>query len=171
LDSFRVKIVYLMKRLGLSVDRLEGWNTVEMTTDGMSKGSESGGTPVALSAFRVNGLSSEEVKARILEYGYNEIPEKKENRLKAFLARYWGPMPWLLEAAMLLSFLLKRPIEAAMIFTVLTVNAVIGYRHSADSRKAIDLLRSKLAATVRVLRDGVWAMMPSRGRSPTTSLV
>jgi H+-transporting ATPase len=155
-----------MKRHGLSVDGPEGWRNVERAMDGKSKGLEAPGTAAALSAFHANGLSSEEAKARILAYGYNEIPEKKENRLKAFLSRYWGPMPWLLEAAMLLSFLLKRPIEAAMIFAVLTVNAVIGYRHSADSRKAIDLLKSKLAATFRVLRDGAWVTMLSREAVP-----
>jgi len=74
------------------------------------------------------GLSQAEALSRIESFGYNEIAEKKRNPLADFLKRYWGPMPWLLEAAMFLSFVLGHFVEAAMIFALLSVNAVIGYR-------------------------------------------
>ena len=84
------------------------------------------------------GLGQAEVESRIERYGYNEIVEKRRNPLAEFLGRYWGPMPWLLESAMVLAFLLGHSVEAYMIFALLSVNAVIGYRHERNSRKAVD---------------------------------
>ena len=114
----------------------------------------------------VSGLSQEEALLRIGSFGYNEITEKKRNPLLDFLGRYWGPMPWLLEAAMILSFILGHFVEAAMIFTLLSVNAVIGYRHERDSRKAVRLLQKRLALSVRVLRDGTWETLSAREAVP-----
>ena len=112
------------------------------------------------------GLSQEEALSRIGSFGYNEITEKKRNPLQDFLRRYWGPMPWLLEAAMILSFVLGHFMEAAMIFALLSVNAVIGYRHERDSRKAVSLLQKRLALLVRVLRDGAWVTLHAREAVP-----
>ena len=57
------------------------------------------------------GLSDSEVKNRLEKFGNNEIAEKKQNSLLEFILRYWGPMPWLLELAMALSFLLRHYLE------------------------------------------------------------
>ncbi len=112
------------------------------------------------------GLSRAEAAARTERYGYNEIVEKKRSPVLDFLRRYWGPMPWLLEAAMILAFLLGHAVEAYMIFALLTVNAVIGFRHERDSRKAVDLLKSRLALSMRVLREGEWTSLPAREAVP-----
>jgi len=112
------------------------------------------------------GLSGAEAAGRLARYGYNELTEKSENLLLKFLGRYWGPMPWLLELAMALSFFLKHNLEAWLIFTLLTVNAVIGQAHERSSRAAIKLLKKKLAINVKVLRDGAWALKASREAAP-----
>lgn len=112
------------------------------------------------------GLTQAEAETRIAHYGFNEIAESRRNPLVEFLGRYWGPMPWLLEAAMVLSSLLGHYMEVAMIFALLSVNAVIGYRHARDSREAVDLLRKKLAIAVRVLRDGKWLSLDAREAVP-----
>ncbi len=112
------------------------------------------------------GLSRAEAAARTERYGYNEIVEKKRSPVLDFLRRYWGPMPWLLEAAMILAFLLGHGVEAYMIFALLTVNAVIGFRHERDSQKAVDLLKSRLALSMRVLREGEWTSLPAREAVP-----
>jgi H+-transporting ATPase len=109
-----------------------------------------------------DGLTESEVRKRLVTFGYNEIVEKKKNPLLEFLLRYWGPMPWLLELAMGLSFLLRHYLEGIIIFVLLTVNAVIGHVHSRGSQKAVELLKKKLAIKAKVLRDGKWVMKEAK---------
>jgi H+-transporting ATPase len=52
----------------------------------------------------LDGLTENETGRRLKDFGYNEIKEKKKSPVLEFLLRYWGPMPWLLELAMALSF-------------------------------------------------------------------
>ncbi|MDA8241605.1 MAG: plasma-membrane proton-efflux P-type ATPase [Nitrospiraceae bacterium] len=113
-----------------------------------------------------NGLSLSEASERLEAFGYNEIAEKKKNALLEFLLRYWGPMPWLLELAMGLSFILHHTLEGVIIFVLLTVNAVIGHLHSRGSQRAVTLLRKKLAIKAKVLRDGEWVTQESRNLVP-----
>ncbi len=105
-----------------------------------------------------DGLSESDAVKRLEIFGYNEIAEKKKNPFLEFLLRYWGPMPWLLELAMGLSFILSHYLEGTIIFVLLTVNAVIGHVHSRGSQKAVELLKKKLAVKAKVLRDGKWVM-------------
>ncbi len=113
-----------------------------------------------------NGLSLSEASERLESFGYNEIVEKKKNALLEFLLRYWGPMPWLLELAMGLSFILHHTLEGIIIFVLLTVNAVIGHLHSRGSQRAVALLKKKLAIKAKVLRDGEWVTEESRNLVP-----
>ena len=113
-----------------------------------------------------NGLSGAEAAKRLALFGHNEITEKKKNPVLEFLLRYWGPMPWLLELAMGLSFVLHHTLEGIIIFVLLTVNAVIGHLHSRGSQKAIELLKKKLAIKAKALRDGTWGMQESRDLVP-----
>ena len=110
-----------------------------------------------------DGLSDSEVKNRLEKFGYNEIVEKKNNLLLEFLLRYWGPMPWLLEIAMGLSFALNHALEGIIIFALLTANAVIGQMHSSGSQKVIDLLKKKLAIKSKVLRNKNWSAEDAKG--------
>ncbi|MDA8082516.1 MAG: plasma-membrane proton-efflux P-type ATPase [Nitrospiraceae bacterium] len=105
-----------------------------------------------------DGLSGPEAEKRLEIFGFNEIAEKKKNVFVEFLLRYWGPMPWLLELAMGLSFILGHYLEGIIIVVLLTVNAVIGHLHSRGSQKAVELLKKKLAIKAKVLRDGRWVM-------------
>jgi len=110
----------------------------------------------------IEGLSNSEVKKRFEIFGYNEIVEKRNNLLLEFLLRYWGPMPWLLELAMAISFILRHYLEGIIIFVLLTVNAIIGHMHSRGSQKAVELLKKKLAIKAKVLRDGKWIMKDAK---------
>jgi H+-transporting ATPase len=109
-----------------------------------------------------NGLSEAEAGKRLEIFGYNEIVEKKKNPLLEFLLRYWGPMPWLLELAMVLSFILRHYLEGIIIFVLLTVNAIIGHIHSRSSQKAVELLKKKLAIKAKILRDEKWVMKEAK---------
>jgi H+-transporting ATPase len=108
------------------------------------------------------GLSEEQAASRLAIYGKNEITEKNNFFLLEFLSRYWGPMPWLMELAMVLSLILKHYTEGIIIFALLTINAVIGQLHSSGSRKAIELLKKKLATNARAVRDGKETIIPAK---------
>ena len=109
-----------------------------------------------------NGLSEDEAKRRISELGYNELPEKRRNPFVDFLARYWGPMPWLLELTMALSYVIGHYLEMVIVFALLTTNAIIGFHHTRSSLKALELLKKRLAIKAKVLRNGAWGIRDAR---------
>jgi len=110
----------------------------------------------------VNGLSENEAKRRINESGYNELLEKRKNPFVDFLGRYWGPMPWLLELTMALSYAIGHYLEAAIVFGLLTLNAVIGFHHTRGSLKTLELLKKRLAVKAKILRNGEWVVRDAR---------
>ena len=113
-----------------------------------------------------DGLSDQAIKERLSLFGRNEITEQKKNPLVEFLGRYWGPMPWLLELAMVLALLLKHELEGIIIFALLTVNAIIGFMHSRGSQKAVELLKQRLAIKAKMLRNGSWTTEDAGGIVP-----
>ena len=110
----------------------------------------------------LKGLNDEEVKQKIELFGYNEIIEKKVNHFVQFIKRYWGPMPWLLEVAVILSFILKHYLEGIIILLLLTINAIIGQLHARGSQKALEFLKNKLAIKAKVLRNVIWILKEAR---------
>ena len=108
------------------------------------------------------GLTTSEAAIRIQKYGSNQVTQKTPNPLLAFLSRYWGPMPWLLELSIVLSYFLKHYLEAGIIFTLLTINVIIGYIQSRGSQKALEALKKRLAVKASILRDGKWAIREAR---------
>lgn len=119
----------------------------------------------------LEGLSDSQVRNRIAIFGSNEITEEKSNLVLDFLLRYWGPMPWLLELAMALSFVLRHYLEGLIIFVLLTLNVIIGHMHARDSQKAMELLKQKLAINAKVLRDGEWITQVAKEIVPGDILV
>ena len=117
------------------------------------------------------GLSDSEVAERRNAYGANEITEKKGNPALDFVKRYWGPMPWLLELAMVLAVALDHITEGVIIFLLLTVNAVIGFLHAQGSHKAVDLLKKRLAVNAKVLRNGSFSTARSEEIVPGDIIV
>ena len=108
------------------------------------------------------GLSSAEAARLLAELGPNEVPERRRNPVLAFLGRFWGPMPWLLELAAVLALAVGHATEAVVILVLLVVNAVIGTVQSSSARRALALLRRDLAVSVTTLRDGAWGPVPAR---------
>jgi H+-transporting ATPase len=102
------------------------------------------------------GLSSDEVQRKLQQYGFNEIPEKKVNPFRRLLGYFWGPIPWMIEAAIVLSIAIQHWDDAAIISTLLIVNAVVGFWQENKADNAIELLKNRLAPKARVLRDGSW---------------
>jgi H+-transporting ATPase len=112
------------------------------------------------------GLSSSETESRLHEYGPNEIAEKRANPIVKFLAYFWGPIPWMIEAAAILSAVLGRRADFAIIFLLLLMNGVVGFWQENKADRAIELLKKRLAPTARVRRDGKWIDLPSRELVP-----
>lgn len=112
------------------------------------------------------GLPSSEVEKRLQQYGPNEIPEKKVNPIVKFLGYFWGPIPWMIEAAVIVSAFIQHWIDFGIIFVLLMVNAVVGFWQERKAGNAIELLKQKLAPKARVLRDGKWREIPARELVP-----
>ena len=87
------------------------------------------------------GLSSSEAEKRLVQYGPNEIEEKKVNPLKKFLHYFWGPIPWMIEAAVIMSAVIQRWPDFAIILTLLMVNAIVGSWQERKADNAIELLK------------------------------
>jgi H+-transporting ATPase len=113
-----------------------------------------------------DGLTEDEAKKRIERFGFNEIVEKKRNASLDFLTRYWGPMPWLLELTMALSYAIGHYLETVIVFALLTINAAIGFHHSRSSMRALELLKKRLAIKAKVLRNGQWTVKEARDIVP-----
>ena len=73
------------------------------------------------------GLSQAEAQKRLTQYGPNEIEEKKTNPFLKFLTYFWGPIPWMIEAAVILSAVARHWPDFAIILLLLLANAVVGF--------------------------------------------
>ena len=104
----------------------------------------------------LEGLSEAEVEKRLKTYGRNEVASRKKNPILEFLSRFWGPMPWLLELAIVLAVFLGHDLEAFIIAILIVTNAIIGYLHSRSSQKSLELLKERLAVNAVVRREGRW---------------
>ncbi len=113
-----------------------------------------------------NGLTSSQASERLQEIGPNEIPEKKKNPLIEFAKNFWGPIPWMIEAAVIMSVFDQQWDDFWIIFSLLMLNALIRFweEHKADN--AIELLKQRLAINARVIRDGKWGILPARELVP-----
>ncbi|MFZ0823474.1 MAG: plasma-membrane proton-efflux P-type ATPase [Terriglobales bacterium] len=103
------------------------------------------------------GLSQAEAAKRLAQYGPNEIKEKKDNLFLKFLSYFWGPIPWMIEAAVILSGVVKHWLDFFVILFLLFSNALVAFWEEHQAGNEIAALRAKLATTARVLRDGKWA--------------
>jgi H+-transporting ATPase len=110
----------------------------------------------------VDGLTEAEANLRVQIFGFNEIAEKQQKPILAFLLRYWGPMPWLLELAIVLSVVIKHYLEAGIIFALLTINTIIGQIQSRGSQRALSALKKRLAISARLLRESKWLTKEAR---------
>lgn len=112
------------------------------------------------------GLSSEEAARRLREYGPNEIPEKKVHPAVRFLKHFWGPIPWMIEAAMILSAIIHHWVDFYIILALLLVNAIVGFWQEYKAENIIEYLKKRLSPNARVLRDGEWKVIPARELVP-----
>ena len=87
-----------------------------------------------------DGLSQAEAAKRLVQYGPNEIAEKKTNPLLKFLLYFWGPIPWMIEIAVVLSGVVRHWPDFFIILVLLIANATIGFWEERQAGNAIDAL-------------------------------
>ena len=103
-----------------------------------------------------SGLSDAEAKKRLEKYGPNALAEKKVSAFQMFGKFFWGPMPWMIEAAAIMSILVKDLVDFIIIMVLLLFNAVLGFWHERQAASALDALKGALAQQAQALRDGKW---------------
>lgn len=112
------------------------------------------------------GLSEDQAQARLRQYGFNEIKEEPVSLLRGVVKRLWGPIPWMLEAALILEVFLGKLSEPAMIALWLLFSAVVGGVQERRAQRVLDLLRGRLSVSAHVRRDGTWRLVPARELVP-----
>ncbi|WP_111719828.1 plasma-membrane proton-efflux P-type ATPase [Homoserinimonas sp. OAct 916] len=112
------------------------------------------------------GISQADAEISLVRYGPNEIEEKKSNAFWKFLGYFWGPIPWMIEVAVILSAVVGHWPDFFIILVLLLANAVVGFTEERQAGNAVAALKAQLAITATVKRDGAWAEHPARELVP-----
>jgi len=112
------------------------------------------------------GLTVAEVNVRRKEHGYNEVAETKAHPVLMFLGKFWGLSAWMLELIMVLSAVLGKYSELAVVGALLVVNAVLGFMQEHRAAGVVEALRRRLRVSARVLRDARWQVIAARELVP-----
>ena len=115
----------------------------------------------AIAADKEQGLTSAEAQARLKQFGPNAVVEEKSHPFKELLKRFWSPIPWLLEATIIIQIFLGENVEAAVIGGLLVLNAMLSFLQEGRAQKALTLLRQQLRVQARVRRDAAWITLPA----------
>jgi H+-transporting ATPase len=110
----------------------------------------------------LQGLKEKEAKKRLAQYGMNQIEEKKKSQFLKALSYFWGPIPWMIEIAAILSLIVHHLSDFYIILTLLFVNGVVDFFQEFRAGNAVAALKKTLASKSLVLRDGKWLERESR---------
>ncbi len=122
-----------------------------------------------LKAFDVTaekGLSKTEVQQRIERYGYNVTEEKEESLAHRIFRRFWGPIPWMIEIAALLSAVVQKWEDFSIILVMLLVNAGLDFMQEHRALNALKALKAKMDQQVTVLREAAFSRISARELVP-----
>jgi H+-transporting ATPase len=108
------------------------------------------------------GLTESEAQRRIAQYGENILSEEHVGIARRLLGFLWGPIPWMIEIAAILSAALDHWDDLAVIVLMLLINAAVGFWQEYKADTAIEALKQRLALSARVKRDGAWREIPAR---------
>jgi len=118
------------------------------------------------SHYSLQGLSSSEAAERLKQYGLNALQAKKASVFLRLLSYFWGPIPWMIEIAAILSAVVQHWADFAIITTLLIFNAGVGFWQEFTAGNAVEALKKQLALTARVLRDGTWQKIDAKQLVP-----
>jgi H+-transporting ATPase len=102
------------------------------------------------------GLTSDEACHRLAKFGPNAMPDTASHPLRRAVEKFWAPVPWMLEAAVVLQLVLGKYVESAIIAALLVFNAALGLFQEGRAQATLAALKSRLALTASVRRDGAW---------------
>ena len=119
----------------------------------------------------VGGLTSAQVADRLARFGYNEVTSKKTHPCVKLFQKFWGPMPWLIEVAAIVSAALGDVKDLSFLLTLLIVNGLVAFIEEHKAGNAIDALKASLAPKARVLRDGNWSVVEARELVPDDTIL
>ena len=114
------------------------------------------------SAADASGLTEAEAVKRLAQYGENALAEHHVGVVERLAHFFWGPIPWMIEVAAVLSAVLGHWADLAIILAMLFINAGVGFWQEFKADNAITLLKQRLALKARVRRDGVWKDIEAR---------
>src|SRR5262249_4346226 len=112
------------------------------------------------------GLTDVKIQERLKKYGPNALVEKQKSAFAGLVAYFWGPIPWMIEAAALMAFIVSDWGDFAIITSLLLFNALLGFWEEHEASNALDALKSSLALPARALRDGRWQEVDARTLVP-----
>jgi H+-transporting ATPase len=119
-----------------------------------------------VSAASPTGLTSDEARRRLAQFGPNAMPDTSVHPLRQALEKFWAPVPWMLEAAIALELALGKYTEASVIGALLVFNAALGYFQESHAQATLAALKSRLAMTASVRRDRAWTNVPTAALAP-----
>jgi H+-transporting ATPase len=125
--------------------------------------------PDTIAALRVSpatGLMHADVDIRRKQNGYNEVAVAIGHPLLKFLRKFWGISAWMLELIMVLSAVLGKYSDLAVVSALLVVNAVLSFMQESRAAGVVEALRKRLQVSARVLRDSSWQVIPARELVP-----
>src|SRR5271166_5852624 len=108
-----------------------------------------------------DGLTGDEARGRLEKFGPNAVPDTGMHPLRMALEKFWAPVPWMLEAAIVLELVLGKYVEAAIIAALLVFNAALGLLQESRAQATLAALKSRLALSASVRRDGAWKTVPA----------
>jgi H+-transporting ATPase len=106
-------------------------------------------------------LTGDEARRRLAKFGPNAMPDTALHPLRMALEKFWAPVPWMLEAAIVLELALGKYVEAAIIAGLLAFNAGLGLFQESRAQATLAALKSRLALNASVRRDGAWKTIPA----------
>ena len=107
------------------------------------------------------GLTSDVARSRLQQDGPNAMPDTSIHPLINALTKFWAPVPWLLEASIVLELALHKYLEASVIAGLLVFNAGLAYFQEGHAQATLKALKSRLALNASVRRDGKWKTVPA----------
>jgi H+-transporting ATPase len=124
------------------------------------------GAGADVSVAAPTGLTSDEARRRVEKFGPNAMPDTSVHPLRQAFEKFWAPVPWMLEAAIVLELALGKYTEASVIGALLVFNATLGYFQESHAQATLAALKSRLALTASVRRDGAWTNAPAAELAP-----
>ena len=106
------------------------------------------------------GLTGEDAAHRLDKFGLNSLPDTSSHPARMAIEKLWAPIPWMLEAAIVLQVVLGKYVEAGIIAVLLLFNAALGFFQETRAQATLTALKSRLAMTASVRRDGAWKNLP-----------